>query len=80
MHKPAQVELQLDRSQLPYLETFGPITVGGSPAQRTICKKGPYIVQSQGLVPRCLDLSSLEILLIGSWILALGGKMSKNDL
>ena len=42
MHKPAQVELQLDRPQLPYSETFEPITAGGSPAQRTIRKKGPY--------------------------------------
>ena len=32
MHKPAQVELQLDRPQLPYSEIFGPITAGGSPA------------------------------------------------
>ena len=30
MHKPAQVELQLDRLQLPYSETLGPITAGGS--------------------------------------------------
>ena len=42
MHKPAQVELQLDWRQLPYSETFEPITAGGSPAQRTIRKKGPY--------------------------------------
>ena len=41
MHKPAQVELQLDRSQLPYSETFRPITAGGNPAQRTIRKKRP---------------------------------------
>ena len=27
-----QVELQLDRPQLPYSETLGPITAGGSPA------------------------------------------------
>ena len=31
MHKPAQVELQLDRPQLHYSEIFGPITAGGSP-------------------------------------------------
>ena len=42
VHKPAQVELQLDRPQLPYSETFEPITAGGSPAQHTIHKKGPY--------------------------------------
>ena len=42
MYKPAQVELQLDRPQLPYSETFGPIAAGGSLAQRTIRKKGPY--------------------------------------
>ena len=42
VHKPAQVELQLDRPQLPYSETFGPITAGGSPAQCTLHKKGPY--------------------------------------
>ena len=43
MHKPAQVELQLDRSQLPYSETFGPITAGGSPAQHTYTKKAPTL-------------------------------------
>ena len=32
MHKPVQVELQLDRLQLPYSETLGPIIAGGSPA------------------------------------------------
>ena len=31
MHKPAQVELQLDRPQLPYSETLGPIIAEGSP-------------------------------------------------
>ena len=31
MHKPAQVELQLDRPQLPYSETLGPIIAGGIP-------------------------------------------------
>ena len=48
MHKPAQVELQLDRPQLPYSEILGPIIVGGSPAhyrwrQPNPTKKGPYI-------------------------------------
>ena len=43
MHKLAQVELQLDWSQLPYSETFGPTTAGGSPAQSTIRKKDLYI-------------------------------------
>ena len=43
MHKLAQVELQLDRPQLPYSEILGPITIGGSPTQYTIHKKGPYI-------------------------------------
>ena len=33
----------MDRPQLPYSETFGPIIAGGSPAQHTIHKKGPYI-------------------------------------
>ena len=33
MHKLAQVELQLDRPQLPYSEIFVPITAGGSPIQ-----------------------------------------------
>ena len=32
MHKLVQVELQLDRLQLPYLEIIGSITTGGSPA------------------------------------------------
>ena len=32
MHKLAQVELQLDRPQLPYLEILGPIVAGGTPA------------------------------------------------
>ena len=48
MHKPAQVELQLDRSQLPYSEILGPIIAGGNPAhyrrrQPNPTKKGPYI-------------------------------------
>ena len=48
MHKSAQVELQLDRSQLPYSEILGPIIAGGSPAhyrrrQPNPTKKGPYI-------------------------------------
>ena len=48
MHKPAQVELQLDRPQLLYSETLGPITGGGSPAryhrrQPNPAKKGPHI-------------------------------------
>ena len=43
MQKPAQVKLQLDRPQLPYSEILGPITIGGSPTQYTIHKKGPYI-------------------------------------
>ena len=48
MHKPAQVELQLDRPQLPYSEILGPITVGGSPAryrrrQPNPTRKGPHI-------------------------------------
>ena len=47
MHKPAQVELQLDRPQLPYSEILGPIIVGGSPThyrrrQPNPAKKGPY--------------------------------------
>ena len=48
MHKPDQVELQLDRPQLLYSETLGPITAGGSPAryrrkQPNPAKKGPHI-------------------------------------
>ena len=48
MHKPAQVELQLDRPQLPYLETLGPVIAGGIPAhcrrrQPNPTKKGPHI-------------------------------------
>ena len=48
MHKLAQVELQLDRPQLPYSETLGSIIAGGSPAhyrrrQPNPTKKGPYI-------------------------------------
>ena len=48
MHKSAQVELQLDRPQLPYSEILGPIIAGGSPAhycrkQPNPTKKGPYI-------------------------------------
>ena len=48
MHKPAQVELQLDRPQLLYLEILGPIIAGGSSAhyrrrQPNPTKKGPYI-------------------------------------
>ena len=42
MYKPTQVELQLDWPQLPYSETFEPITAGGNLAQHTIHKKGPY--------------------------------------
>ena len=47
-HKPDQVELQLDRSQLPYSEILWPIIAGGSPAhyrrrQPNLTKKGPYI-------------------------------------
>ena len=47
MHKPAQVELQLDRPQLPYSETLGPIIAGGSPAhyrrrQPNPTRKGTY--------------------------------------
>ena len=47
MHKPAQIELQLDRPQLPYSEILGPIIAGGSPAhyrrrQPNLTKKGPY--------------------------------------
>ena len=47
MHKPAQVELQLDRPQLPYSETQGPIIAGGSPAhyrrrQPNPTRKGPH--------------------------------------
>ena len=47
MHKPAQVELQLDRPQLPYSEILGPIIAGGSPThyrrrQPNPTKKGPY--------------------------------------
>ena len=48
MHKPAQVELQLDQPQLPYSEIIGPIIAGGSPThyrrrQSNPTKKGPYI-------------------------------------
>ena len=48
MHKPAQVELQLDQPQLLYSEILGPIIAGGSPAhyrrrQPNPTKKGPYI-------------------------------------
>ena len=48
MHKPAQIELQLDWSQLPYSEILGHIIAGGSPAhyrrrQPNPTKKGPYI-------------------------------------
>ena len=47
MHKPAQVELQLDRPQLPYSETLGPIIAGGNPAsyrrrQLNPTRKGPH--------------------------------------
>ena len=47
MHKPVQVELQLDRPQLPYSETLGSIIAGGSPAhyrrrQSNPTRKGPY--------------------------------------
>ena len=50
MHKPAQVELQLDRPQLPYSETLGPIVAGGSPAhcrrrQPNPTRKGPHTCQ-----------------------------------
>ena len=48
MHKPDQIELQLDRPQLPYSEILGPIIAGGSPAhyrrrQPNPTKKDPYI-------------------------------------
>ena len=47
VHKPTQVELQLDRPQLPYLEILGPIIAGGSPAhycrrQPNPTRKGPH--------------------------------------
>ena len=47
MHKPAQVELQLDRPLLPYSETLGPIIAGGSPThyrrrQPNPTRKGPH--------------------------------------
>ena len=47
MHKPAQVELQLDWPQLPYSETLGPTIAGGSSAryrrrQPNPTKKGPH--------------------------------------
>ena len=47
MYKPAQVELQLDRPQLPYSETLGPTIAGGSPAhyrrrQPNPIRKGPH--------------------------------------
>ena len=59
VHKPAQVELQLDRPQLPYSEIFGPITAGGSPAQCTIHKKRPL----QASLALLLTLHSHELLL-----------------
>ena len=43
MHKPAQVELQLDRPQLPYSETLGPIIARGSPAQPIIAGGSPIL-------------------------------------
>ena len=51
MHKPAQVELQLDRPQLPYSKILEPIIAGGSPAhycrrQPNPTKKGLYKGQS----------------------------------
>ena len=53
MHKPAQVELQLDRPQLPYSETLGPTTAGGSPAryrrrQPNPIRKGPHTLKLRG--------------------------------
>ena len=50
MHKPAQVELQLDRPQFPYSETLGSIIAGGSPAhyrrrQPNPTRKGPHKLQ-----------------------------------
>ena len=47
MHKPVQVELQLDRPQLSYSETLGPIIAGGSPThyrrrQPNPTRKGPH--------------------------------------
>ena len=61
MHKPAQVELQLNRPQLPYSEILGSIIAGGSPAHyrrrkpkpnTPYTKKGPYRLIS------CLPKSS----------------------
>ena len=54
MHKPAQVELQLDRPQLPYSETLGPTTAEGSPAcyrrrQPNPIRKGPHTPYSLSL-------------------------------
>ena len=45
MHKPAQVELQLDWSQLPYPEYLGPLSqkVAQPNAQY---KKGPYTLKA----------------------------------
>ena len=59
MHKPAQVELQLDWPQLPYSETLGPITVGGSPAHyRKRQPNIPYTKKAPTLI--CCD-SLLEV-------------------
>ena len=75
MHKPAQVELQLDWSQLPYSETFGPITAEGSPAQRTTRKKGPhnginlFIISSIFLLTKQVLLKKIVIIV---------GKLTRN--
>ena len=69
MHKPAQVELQLDRPQLSYSEILGLIITRGSPAhyhrrQLNLTKKGPTMVNITfffSIVHTCKILRWLEI-------------------
>ena len=59
MRKPAQVELQLDRPQLPYSETLEPITAKGSPAHYR--RRQPNIPYSKKKAPTVLmELQALH--------------------
>ena len=73
MHKPAQVELQLDRPQLPYSETLGPTTAGGSPAryrrrQPNPIRKGPLQWEINESLFCVASLYNVSLTWSGQWI------------
>ena len=59
MHKPAQVELQLDWSQLPYLAYSGPLPQKAAQPNAQYTKKGPFT--SQNAIPIICDCWLEEI-------------------